>query len=129
MADHAANVAGEWVEKAERDLASALRLLDGTPPYVDTAVYHCQQAGKKALKAFLTARGQPIRRVHDLVLLVDTCVGLDVSFSQLEEAAEILTPYGTAFRYPGSSTEPLLVEALEAVDCAKRILDHVKMAL
>jgi len=129
MADNGANGADEWIEKAERDLASALRLLDGTPPYLDTAVYHCQQAGEKALKAFLAHRRQPIRRVHDLVLLVDTCVGLDASFSRLEEAADILTPYGTAFRYPGSSTEPLLAEALEAVDCAKRILDHVKMAL
>jgi HEPN domain-containing protein len=129
MANTGANGAGEWIEKAERDLASALRLLDGTPPYLDTAVYHCQQAGEKALKAFLADRRRPIRRVHDLVLLVDTCVGLDASFSRLEEAADILTPYGTAFRYPGSSTEPHLIEALEAVDCAKRILDHVKMAL
>ncbi|MBK1621828.1 hypothetical protein CKO42_26320 [Lamprobacter modestohalophilus] len=80
MANTGANGAGEWIEKAERDLASALRLLDGTPPYLDTAVYHCQQAGEKALKAFLAHRGQPIRRVHDLVLLVDTCVGLGPGF-------------------------------------------------
>ncbi|MFB1490934.1 MULTISPECIES: HEPN domain-containing protein [unclassified Thiocapsa] len=86
-------------------LASASRLLEGTPPYPDTAVYHCQQAGEKALKAFLAAHGRPIRRVHDLVLLIDTCVGLDASFSQLAEAAEILTPYGTTFRYPGAATE------------------------
>jgi hypothetical protein len=64
-----------------------------------------------------------------LVLLIDACVELDASFSQLEEAAEILTPYGTTFRYPGDSTEPLLSDALEAIDCAKRILDHVRMAL
>ena len=60
MVNHEANVVGEWIEKAERDLASALRLLDGTPPYLDTAVYHCQQAGEKALKAFLVAREQRI---------------------------------------------------------------------
>jgi HEPN domain-containing protein len=129
MGDPEAIVVGAWIEKAERDLASARRLLDGTPPYLDTAVYHCQQAGEKALKAFLAAHGQPIRRVHDLVLLIDTCIGLDASFRQLEDAAEILTPYGTAFRYPGDSTEPLLADALEAVDCAKRILDHVRMTL
>jgi HEPN domain-containing protein len=129
MADAAAVVVGAWVAKAERDLASASRLLDGTPPYPDTAVYHCQQAGEKALKACLAAHGWPIRRVHDLVLLIDTCVGLDASFSQLAEAAEILTPYGTTFRYPGATAEPHLSDALEAIDCAKRILDHVRMAL
>jgi hypothetical protein len=47
----------------------------------------------------------------------------------MEEAAEIITPYGTTFRYPGEATEPLLSDALEAVDCANRILDHVRMAL
>ena len=129
MTDAEAIVVAAWFDKAERDLASASRLLDGTPPYLDTAAYHCQQAGEKALKAFLAAHGQPIRRVHDLVLLIDACVELDASFSQLEEAAEILTPYGTTFRYPGDATEPLESDALEAVNCAKRILDHVRMVL
>lgn len=44
-----------WLAKADRELASARRLLDGNPPYLDTAVYHCQQAAEKALKALLTA--------------------------------------------------------------------------
>ena len=47
------------MEKARRDLASAIRLLDGEPPYLDTAVYHCQQAAEKALKGFLARRGRP----------------------------------------------------------------------
>ena len=41
-------VVREWLAKAERDLASALRLLDGEPPFLDTAVYHCQQAAEAA---------------------------------------------------------------------------------
>jgi HEPN domain-containing protein len=94
MTDAAAIVVAAWIDKAERDLASASRLIDGSPPYLDTAVYHCQQAGEKALKAFLDAHGLPIRRFHDLVLLIDACSELDASFSQLEEAAEIITPYG-----------------------------------
>lgn len=97
--------------KAERDLASAIRLLDGEPPFLDTAVYHCQQAAEKALKGFLASRDQPLRRVHDLVLLVEECADLDISFEELAEAAEILTPYGTAFRYPGNASEPQPSEA------------------
>jgi hypothetical protein len=64
-----------------------------------------------------------------LVLLIDACVELDASFSRLAEAAEILTPYGTTFRYPGDTAEPLLADALEAIDCANQLLDHVRMAL
>ena len=47
----------------------------------------------------------------------------------LAEAAEILTPDGTAFRYPGDLTEPQLSDAWEAVDCASRILNGVVLAL
>lgn len=119
----------QWLDKAERDLASAVRLLEGEPPFPDTAVYHCQQAGEKALKAFLASRDRPVRRVHDLVVLADECSSLDGSLAGLAEAAEILTPYGTAFRYPGDLTEPQLSDAWEAVDCARRILNGVVLAL
>ena len=119
----------QWLQKAERDLASALRLLAGEPPFLDTAVYHCQQAAEKALKAFLASRDRPLRRVHDLVLLVDECTRLDETLAALAEAAEVLTPYGTAFRYPNDVSEPQLSDALEAVDCARRILDGVAFAL
>lgn len=115
--------------QAERDLASAIRLLEGEPPFLDTAVYHCQQAAEKALKGYLASRDQPLRRLHDLVLLVDECIDLDASFNELAEAAEILTPYGTAFRYPGDASEPQGPEAQEALACAKRVLGHVINAL
>lgn len=122
-------VVQEWILKAKRDLASAVRLLEGDPPFLDTAVYHCQQAAEKALKAFLASHDRPLRRVHDLVLLVDECADLDASFAALAEAAEILTPYGTAFRYPGDAAEPQPAEAIEAVACARAVLDHVGQAL
>jgi HEPN domain-containing protein len=30
--------------------------MEGEEPYLDTAVYHCQQAAEKAIKAYLTYR-------------------------------------------------------------------------
>jgi len=83
MADPKETVVAAWVAKAQRDLASAFRLLEGDQPYLDTAVYHCQQAAEKALKGFLAAQDQPLLRVHDLVLLIDECTCLDESFGQL----------------------------------------------
>jgi HEPN domain-containing protein len=38
-----------WLVKAARDLASASRLAAGPEPYLDTAIYHCQQAAEKAV--------------------------------------------------------------------------------
>ena len=105
------------------------RLLHGDPPLYDTSVYHCQQAAEKTLKAFLTWRDKPFKKVHDLVMLTSECKHLDHAFTSLEEAAEILTPYGTAFRYPGSVLEPEPGESKEAVDLASQILGFVKCRL
>ena len=44
MDDHRETVVQEWIVKAKRDLASAVRLLEGEPPFLDTAFYHCHQA-------------------------------------------------------------------------------------
>lgn len=42
-----------WLAKAQHDLGSAQLLANNANPYFDTAIYHCQQAAEKALKAFL----------------------------------------------------------------------------
>ena len=42
-----------WLFKAKRDLATARRLASKRSPFLDTAVYHCQQSAGKALKGFL----------------------------------------------------------------------------
>ena len=122
-------VVEQWLRKAERDLASARRLLDGEPPFLDTAVYHCQQAAEKALKGFLASRDRPVRKARDLVLLLDECIGLAPALELLSDEAAILTPYGTAFRYPGDMTEPEMGDASEAVAAARRVIEHVRAVL
>ena len=61
-----ATEAGQWLIKADHDLRSAKCLMEGEPPLLDTAVYHCQQAVEKSLKAFLALNAVPIQRVHIL---------------------------------------------------------------
>ena len=56
----------QWLIKAGHDLGSAKRLLSGDETFPDTAVYHCQQAAEKALKAYLTLKDTPFQKVHDL---------------------------------------------------------------
>ena len=44
----------QWLHKADHDLRSAVLLMSGDEePLLDTAVYHCQQAAEKVLKAYL----------------------------------------------------------------------------
>lgn len=96
----------QWLIKADHDLGSARRLLAGDEPFLDTAVYHCQQAAEKGLKAYLTLKDTSFQKVHDLSVLIEQCMELDRTFAQISDISEILSPYATAFRYPGDVLEP-----------------------
>ena len=74
---------------------------------LDVAIYHCQQAGEKAVKAYLQWRDEPFAKTHNLRALVIQAAALEKGFDALEGPAGILTPYVSAFRYPGGADEPM----------------------
>jgi len=117
--------AKQWLIKADHDLQSAKRLMDGESPLLDTAVYHCQQAAEKSLKAFLALNDVPIQRIHILGMLVEQCMEFDNSFQELREIADVLTPFAVMFRYPGDYEEPALVDAEDALESAGVVFDFV----
>jgi HEPN domain-containing protein len=63
-----------WLIKARNDLATAHKLASGTDPYLDTAIYHTQQAAEKALKGFLTFHHQQIVKTHDIRFLLGKAI-------------------------------------------------------
>lgn len=115
----------QWITKARNDLVSAKELMFGANQVLDTAVYHLQQAAEKILKAYLTWKDSPFRKVHDLGSLTDQCIECDGSFIQLRGMADALTPFGIEFRYPGEEMEPTLDRANEALTMAQTIVDFV----
>jgi len=115
----------QWMTKARHDVESARLLLAGDPQILDTAVYHCQQTAEKAFKAYLTLQDSPFMKAHDLTVLVKQCMDADASFDALVEISEILTPYATAFRYPGDVLEPDPLDAEEALVSAEKVFDFV----
>lgn len=110
-----------------RDLETARRVAAGHPPFLDVAVYHCQQAAEKAVKAFLVHHGRPHERTHDIEVLVDHAGDLEPAFLELADAADALTPYATRFRYPNATfaVEPQPAEYLEALHHAQAVFDFV----
>ncbi len=100
MASDGTFEAQAWLTKADHDLETARRVVASRPPITDTAVYHCQQAAEKALKAVLLQHDQPVRKSHDLVALITHCAKIDPDFSRWVNVAAILTPYATHYRYP-----------------------------
>ena len=95
-----------WLTKANHDLATELKLASGDDPILDTAVYHCQQAAEKAIKAILIFHDHRFSKTHDLRSLLNEVNKVGVDLSAWEEAADLLTPLATTYRYPGLLSEP-----------------------
>lgn len=55
-----------WLVIAREDLTLAELAAGAEPPLHAGALFHCQQAFEKALKAWLTWNGLPFRRTHIL---------------------------------------------------------------
>jgi HEPN domain-containing protein len=115
-----------WLEKARRDLESADRLGSGTDPLLDTAVYHCQQAAEKAIKGWLVFHDKRVEKTHDLRLLVSFAENIDPEFSQLYDAAEVLTPFATLYRYPGEMLAPQQEEFSQALTSAETFVSFIE---
>lgn len=116
-----------WLMRAEHDLRSARALASLADPLRDTAIYHCQQAAEKSIKAWLQSNDDPFPKTHDIEKLVSQAAKLNPRFSQFEKAASVLTPYVSAFRYPGGSDEPMPTreEFEEALQYAQAIYEFV----
>lgn len=99
--------------------------MEGDEPYLDTAVYHCQQAAEKALKAFLTYHDVPFDKTHDLTELLDLSAQADPALDHWREVAQELTPYAVRFRYPGDVLEPERSEAEQALQHAQTLVDFI----
>ncbi len=118
-----------WLLKSRQDLAVAELLIEQQHPYLGIAVYHCQQSLEKGLKAYLTHHDVLFKKTHDLTVLVRLCMEFDERFESLLDAAEILTPYATQFRYPSDQVEPDKMEAEDALRLSSKAIAFIKEVL
>ncbi|MBI3537237.1 MAG: HEPN domain-containing protein [Chloroflexi bacterium] len=100
MDESKAELVRSWLTKAKHDLGSAEQLANASEPYLDVAIYHCQQAAEKSLKAFLVYQDIEFEKIHNLASIINLCVEVDKYFETLADAAANLTPFATAYRYP-----------------------------
>lgn len=118
-----------WLEKATTDIRSARADLDVTPPILTDALFHCQQAVEKALKAFLTWHDQPFRRTHDLVELGMQCADVAADLESLLRSAAPLTEYAWKYRYPGEVDSPTRQQTEESIEIADRVVSTILQKL
>jgi HEPN domain-containing protein len=119
MADEKEREVQAWLRKADDDLRSAQVDMAADPPLIEDALFHCQQAAEKAMKAFLTAHDTSFRKTHDLDELAAACGAIDASLNDELDPARDLTVFAWAFRYPGADEPPPETEAHESLTLAQ----------
>jgi HEPN domain-containing protein len=129
MSDAKTQLVQSWLIKARHDLASARVLSANHPPLLDTAIYHCQQAAVKAVKAYLTYCDQEFERVHDIEALIRLAMNCAESFVNWIDVGIELTPYARIYRYPGYTTEPSREQFNVALTAADGLYNFVSSQL
>jgi HEPN domain-containing protein len=114
-----------WLTKAQHDLAAARKLSADPNPYLDMAIYHCQQVAEKAVKGFLVFHDQRFDKTHDIESLISLAMPFKEGFSSWLGAGQRLTPYAGMFRYPGERLEPDRPEFEQALQEAQGLYDFV----
>ena len=114
-----------WLTKALHDLESADGLANLRRSRIDTAVYHCQQSAEKAIKGFLIFQDETPPKIHLLNPLIEAAAPYNAKFALFSDAADLLTPLATEYRYPGSLHEPTRAEFDEAYRYAEEIYRFV----
>jgi HEPN domain-containing protein len=118
----------EWIDKAERDLATARRELAAVEqPNYDAVCFHAQQCIEKLMKALLIHLGVIPTRTHDLSFLDQLLTPVCPKWSWLSDDLRFLTRAAVAFRYPGESADR--EEAAQALDIASRLQGKLLLLL
>lgn len=112
--------ARRWWRQAKRDFESAE--INAQHDRYEVACFLSQQAGEKALKAFLYAQGESPVLGHLLVELVKRSAEYDKDLGALREPAKLLDVYYIPSRYPnGLSDSVSPFEFFEAVDSERAL--------
>ena len=96
----------EWIDRAERDLATAGRELAAVEqPNYDAVCFHAQQCIEKLMKALLIQLGAIPTKTHDLSFLDQLLSPVCLKWSWSSDDLRFLRRAAAAFRYPGESAD------------------------
>ena len=92
-------------------------------------VYHCQQCVEKIFKAYLIAQTEPLRKTHDLNLLLNLCINYDEAFDKYAAERITLTSYAVLTRYPVGEDSIEEHDMKTALKNAFEILEFTKLRI
>lgn len=116
----------EWLAKAEEDFLFAKRDLEDEDTFFALLCFHFHQSAEKYLKAFCLFHDLPLRKVHDLIELLELGLTKDAEIDSLREAIIILQPFYVDTRYPVAYPLGLTkIDAEQAYEAADKIRNFV----
>jgi HEPN domain-containing protein len=65
--------------------------------------FHAQQCAEKYLKALVLEHQLPLRRIHDLEVLLDLVLPLSPAWAAFRNQILLLNDYSVDIRYPGET--------------------------
>lgn len=113
----------EWYRKARQDLQRVPRRLQEED--CEDAAFHLQQALEKGLKGFLIARGWPLRRTHNLSVLLDEAVTLLPALEQYRALCQEASAFYVEERYPLSTQAPSRGELEQLFQQAQQLIESL----
>jgi HEPN domain-containing protein len=115
----------EWLRRARGNLTYARVESEGV--LAEDRAFNAQQAAEKALKAVLLHAGETIPFTHDLRELIGRLIRAGIGVPPEVDAADVLTPYAVAGRYPADTEEMVTaVELVEAIAVAAQVVEWVE---
>jgi HEPN domain-containing protein len=111
----------DWFDKAARDLRRVGVLLADDD--VEGAGFHLQQAAEKYLKGYLLGKGWPLKRTHDLEVLLNEAMTYDSRFQDYLDACIMVREFYVEERYPFLGSPPPARSELEkALDSVRDMI-------
>lgn len=118
-------LAKEWIAKSMDDYKSAKVVLK-EGGYYGTTCFLSQQIAEKCLKGFLVFYNKKIKKIHDLVKLLNECKEIEKDIDKLKDECVLLNDYYIETRYPlDSPIDYSKNEAKQALNAVEKIMNYV----
>ena len=119
----------EWLKKADEDLDFATSVIEDSPFYAQIC-FHLHQAAEKYLKSLIIASDLEFKKIHDLPVLLKSCLVKKPELKILMDDCRLLNGFYIDARYPVHWPSQYTKEmALTAKTAAERIRYEIKNIL
>jgi HEPN domain-containing protein len=119
----------EWFKKADEDFNFASSVIKDSTFYAQIC-FHFHQAAEKYLKAYIIAFDLEFKKIHDLPVLLKSCLAIDSNLDLLLDDCIFLNRFYIDTRYPVHwPTRYNKDEALKAKKASENVRETLKNAL